>query len=207
MGRYTGPKNKIARRFGVNLGLKTNAAKVAKRLNQKPGQHGASRRRSSGTSFGKQLDEKQKAKFIYGLRERQFRGYVEEANRREGDSGVNLHQILESRLDNVVYRMGFAVTRAQARQFVNHGMFTVNGKKLNIPSYLVKTGDEIALRDNKQGKVIFENIVDQLSNATVPSWLKVDATAKKGSVLAKPMNDEFENAFDVKLIIEYYSTR
>ncbi len=206
MGRYTGPKNKIARRFGVNLGLKTNVAKVAKRLGQKPGQHGA-RRRSSASSFGKQLEEKQKAKFIYGLRERQFRGYAEEANRREGDSGVNLHQILESRLDNVVYRMGFAVTRAQARQFVNHGMFTVNGKKLNIPSYLVKTGDEIALKENKQSKKIFEPITEQLSNTKAPSWLKVDAAGKKGSVLSKPMHDDIENAFDVKLIIEYYSTR
>ncbi|OIO19423.1 MAG: 30S ribosomal protein S4 [Candidatus Magasanikbacteria bacterium CG1_02_41_34] len=206
MGRYTGPKNKIARRFGVNLGLKTNAAKVAKRLNQKPGQHGA-RRRSSTSSFGKQLEEKQKAKFIYGLRERQFRGYVEEANRREGDSGVNLNKILESRLDNVIYRMGFAVTRAQARQFVNHAMFTVNGKKLNIPSYLTKVGDEIALRDNKQGKKIFEPITDQLSNAKAPSWLKVDPSAKKGSVLSAPLQEEVENVFDVKLIIEYYSTR
>ncbi|KKS70681.1 MAG: 30S ribosomal protein S4 [Candidatus Magasanikbacteria bacterium GW2011_GWE2_42_7] len=191
MGRYTGPKNKIARRFGINLGLKSNAAKVAKRLNQKPGQHGA-RRRTSLSSFGKQLDEKQKAKFIYGLRERQFRGYVEEANRREGDSGVNLNQVLESRLDNVVYRMGFAVTRAQARQFVNHGMFTVNAKKLNIPSYLVKVGDEIQLRENKQSKKIFETITEQLTNATAPS---------------QPIKDDLDNVFDVKLIIEYYSTR
>ena len=206
MGRYTGPKNKIARRFGVNLGLKTNAAKVARRLTQKPGQHGA-RHRSSTSSFGKQLEEKQKAKFIYGLRERQFRGYVEEANRREGDSGVNVNHILESRLDNVVYRMGFAVTRAQARQLVNHGMFLVNGKKLDTPSYLVKSGDEIALRPNKIGKKIFETITDQLSNAKVPSWLKVEPTEKKGSVLSKPMQEDFENVFDVKLIVEYYSTR
>ncbi|HBB38577.1 MAG: 30S ribosomal protein S4 [Candidatus Magasanikbacteria bacterium GW2011_GWD2_43_18] len=206
MGRYTGPKNKIARRFGINLGLKSNAAKVAKRLNQKPGQHGA-RRRTSLSSFGKQLDEKQKAKFIYGLRERQFRGYVEEANRREGDSGVNLNQVLESRLDNVVYRMGFAVTRAQARQFVNHGMFTVNAKKLNIPSYLVKVGDEIQLRENKQSKKIFETITEQLTNATAPSWLKVDAAGKKGTVLTQPIKDDLDNVFDVKLIIEYYSTR
>src|SRR3989339_166706 len=204
MGRYTGPKNKIARRFGINLGLKSNAAKVAKRLNQKPGQHGA-RRRTSLSSFGKQLDEKQKAKFIYGLRERQFRGYVEEANRREGDSGVNLNQVLESRLDNVVYRMGFAVTRAQARQFVNHGMFTVNAKKLNIPSYLVKVGDEIQLRENKQSKKIFETITEQLTNATAPSWLKVDAAGKKGTVLTQPIKDDLDNVFDVKLIIEYYS--
>lgn len=206
MGRYTGPKNKIARRYGVNLGLKTNAAKVAKRLNQKPGQHGA-RRRNSASTFGKQLEEKQKAKFVYGLRERQFRSYVEEANRREGDSGVNLNHILESRLDNVVYRMGFAVTRAQARQIVGHGMFMVNGKKLNIPSYLVKVGDEISLRENKKSKKLFETITDQLSNAKIPSWMTVDASAHKGKIISKPLQDEVENVFDVKLIIEYYSTR
>ena len=99
------------------------------------------------------------------------------------------------------------MTRAQARQFVNHAMFTVNGKKLNIPSYLTKVGDEIALKDNKQGKKIFEPITDQLSNAKAPSWLKVDPSAKKGSVLSIPLQEDVENVFDVKLIIEYYSTR
>jgi small subunit ribosomal protein S4 len=206
MGRYIGPKNKIARRFGVNLGLKTNAAKVARRLNQRPGQHGAARRRSS-SSFGKQLDEKQKAKFVYGLREKQFRSYVEEANRQDGDSGVNLSKILESRLDNVVYRMGFAATRAQARQLVNHGMFMVNEKKLDIPSYLVKVGDELALRENKKKKKYFEIIVEQLANTTLPSWITVDPVAQSGKIIGVPTKEEFENVFDVKLIIEYYSTR
>ena len=134
MGRNIGPKNKIARRFGINLGLKTNASKVARRIKQAPGVHGPKRQRQTTSSFGKQLIEKQKAKYLYGLRERQFRSYVEEANRREGDSGENLKMLLEKRLDNVVYRMGFASTRAQARQFVGHGMFSVNGKKMNIPS-------------------------------------------------------------------------
>lgn len=206
MGRYIGPKNKIARRFGVNLGLKTNAAKVAKRLNQRPGQHGAQRRRSA-SSFGKQLDEKQKAKFVYGLRERQFRSYVEEANRRDGDSGVNLNKLLESRFDNVIYRMGFATTRAQARQLVSHSMFTVNGKKMNIPSYLVKVGDEIALKENKKQKKIFENISEQLANKALPSWVSVDAPAQTGKIIGEAQKDDFESVFDVKLIIEYYSTR
>lgn len=206
MGRFIGPKNKIARRFGVNLGLKTNAAKVAKRLNQRPGQHGAARRRSA-SSFGKQLDEKQKAKFVYGLREKQFRGYVEEANRRDGDSGVNLNQLLESRLDNVVYRMGYAGTRAQARQLVNHGMFTVNGKKLDIPSYLTKIGDVIAVRENKKQKKYFEIIAEQLANAVMPSWITMDPAAMSGKIIGVPTKEEFESVFDVKLIIEYYSTR
>jgi len=207
MGRYIGPKNKIARRFGVNLGLKTNPTKVAKRLGQRPGVHGPKRRRSSTSSYGKQLIEKQKAKFIYGLREKQFRGYVEEANRREGDSGINLQQILESRFDNVIYRMGFAVTRAQARQLVSHSMFLVNGKKMNIPSYLVKNGDEISLKENKTKKVIFDNISDRLSKHVGPSWLAIDAKKVTGKVLHKPAEKDFDKIFDVKLIIEYYSSR
>src|SRR3989338_4005221 len=118
MGRNIGPKNKLARRFGVNLGLKTNAAKVARRLAQPPGVHGPKKRMGGGSTFGKQLAEKQKAKIVYGLRENQFRRYVRESTRRTGDSGVNLQQMLERRFDNVVYRLGFAVTRAQARQMV-----------------------------------------------------------------------------------------
>jgi small subunit ribosomal protein S4 len=206
MGRYTGPKNKIARRFGVNLGLKTNAAKVAKRLNQKPGQHGANRR-ATLSSFGKQLEEKQKAKFVYGLRERQFRSYVEEASRREGDSGVNLHHVLEARLDNVVYRMGFGATRAQARQIVNHGMFTVNGKKMDIPSYQVKMGDVVAVHETKKKKKFFETMAEQLSGKVLPSWMTVDAGSLSGKITGVPVQDDLEQVFDVKLIIEYYSTR
>ncbi len=206
MGRYIGPKNKIARRFGVNLGLKTNAAKVARRLNQRPGVHGTGRPKSL-SSYGRQLVEKQKAKYVYGLRERQFRSYVNEANRREGDSGRNLQEILEARLDNVVYRMGFATTRAQARQFVNHGMFTVNGKKMGIPSYQVKIEDVVKLKDNKAKKVIFENITEKLSQASIPSWLAVDPTKKEGKIVSKPVEEDFDKVFDVTLIIEYYSTR
>ena len=130
MGRFIGPKNKIARRFGVNLGLKTNAAKVAKRLSQPPGVHGPGKRPKAATGFGKQLLEKQKARIVYGIRERQFRSYVDKATTLKGDSSVNLQIMLEMRLDNVVYRLGFAVTRAQARQMVSHKMFKVNGKPL-----------------------------------------------------------------------------
>lgn len=207
MGRYIGPKNKLARRFGINLGLKSNAAKVARRLNQKPGVHGPKRRRNSTSTFGKQLDEKQKAKFVYGMRERQFRSLVTEATRREGDSGVNLNQLLEQRLDNVIYRLGFAITRAQARQMVNHGMFTVNDKKMDIPSYQVKTGDVIAIKENKAKKKIFADMTEQLSKVEAPSWLSLDAKAKTGKVLHAPSPKDFENIFDVQLIIEYYSTR
>ena len=206
MGRYIGPKNKIARRFGVNLGLKTNAAKVARRLSQAPGVHGPNKRGKTKSNYGKQLEEKQKARFIYGLREGQFRSYVREAGRLEGNSSVNLQTLLEQRLDNVIYRLGFAVTRAQARQMVSHNLFTVNDKKMNIPSYLVRTGDVIAVKENKTKKKIFEKMSEQLSHATLPSWLTVDPNKHTGKVLHMPKDVDFNKKFDVKLIIEYYST-
>jgi small subunit ribosomal protein S4 len=207
MGRYIGPKNKIARRFGVNLGLKTNAAKVARRLSQKPGVHGPGARPTTPSSFGKQLLEKQKAKFIYGMREGQFRRFVAEATRLKGDSGVHLMQLLERRLDSVVYRLGFADTRAQARQFVGHAFFKVNGKSLNIPSHLVKVGDVIELKENKAKKKLFAEISEKLSKKELPSWLSVDPAKKSGKILNLPGKDDFERIFDVKFIIEYYSSR
>ncbi len=206
MGRYIGPKNKIARRFGVNLGLKTNAAKVAKRLSQRPGMHGEARRRGSST-FGKQLEEKQKAKFMYGLREKQFSKNVTEAIRLQGDSGVNLQGLLEKRFDNVIYRLGFAVTRAQARQMVGHNMFTVNGKKMNIPSYIVKIGDVITVKATKTKKKIFDTIEERLATADLPSWLTIDPSNMEGKVVSEPLDEDLDKVFDVKLIIEYYSTR
>ncbi|MFZ2978424.1 MAG: 30S ribosomal protein S4, partial [Candidatus Magasanikiibacteriota bacterium] len=123
------------------------------------------------------------------------------------DSGFNLQKMLEMRLDNVVYRLGFADTRAQARQFVGHNMFQVNGKKMNIPSYIVKVGDEISLKANKQKKKLFETITDKLSKANVASWLAVDAVKKSGKVLGEPKDMDFDKIFDVKLIIEFYSAR
>jgi len=207
MGKYIGPKNKIARRFGVNLGLKTNATKVARRLNQRPGAHGTKYRRGNLSSYGKQLAEKQKAKYMYNVREKQFRKYVEEANRHEGDSGVNLQQLLERRMDNAVYRLGFAGTRAQARQMVNHGMFTLNGKKMTIPSHRVKVGDEIAIKETKAKKKIFDGLDERMGNHECPSWLSYDIKARAGKVTGMPTVDDFEKIFDVKLIIEYFATR
>ncbi len=207
MGKYIGPKNKIARRFGVNLGLKSEATKVARRLGQMPGVHGPKKRAKGGSSYSKQLIEKQKAKFIYGIREAQFSRYVKEASSMKGDSGVNLQTILETRLDNVIYRMGFALTRAQARQMVNHGMFTVNGKNLNIPSHIVKVGDVIAVRDKKLKKSLFLDLEEKLSKVQLPSWISVDPKTKSGKILNLPTEQDFDKIFDVKLIIEYFSTR
>ncbi len=207
MGRYTGPKNKIARRFGVNLNLKSNPTKVAKRLGQAPGVHGPKKRKGTESTFGKQMIEKQKAKYVYGVREKQFRRYVEEATNQTGDSGVTLQQTLEMRLDNVVYRLGFAETRAQARQMVTHGMFMVNNRKLDIPSHIVSIGDVVGLKPNKAKKKLFENAGEKLSKKTLPSWITVDAAALSGKVLHKPNMNDVEKIFDVKLIIEYFSTR
>lgn len=207
MGKDIGPKNKLARRFGVNLGLKSNQTKVARRLSQPPGVHGPKKRAGAASSYGKQLLEKQKAKIIYGLRENQFRKYVKESTRKEGDSGLALQRLLEMRMDNVVYRLGFADTRAQARQFVGHNMFMLNGKKMNIPSHHVKVGDVIELKNNKQKKVIFETISDKLSKTVTPSWLSIDSAKKSGKVLSEPQDSDFDKIFDVKLIIEFYSAR
>lgn len=208
MGKNIGPKNKIARRFGVNLGLKTNAAKVARRLNQMPGVHGPSKKPGAGvTSFGKQLLEKQKAKAIYGLRERQFKRFVTEATRQKGDSGQHLLRLLEMRFDNVIYRLGFAVTRAQARQMVNHQMFLLNGKRMDIPSHIVRIGDVVTIKENKTKKKIFDGISEKLAKIDLPSWLSLDSAKMSGKVLGLPKTEDFERSFDVKLIIEYYSTR
>lgn len=207
MGRNIGPKNKIARRFGVNLGLKSNPVKVARRLQQPPGVHGNSGRRKTVSGYGKQLLEKQKAKFLYGIRERQFRRYVEMATAQAGDSGVHLQQMLEMRLDNVIYKSGIALTRAQGRQMVSHGMFLVNGKNMNIPSHLLKIGDTITLKENKRKKKLFENIAETLAKKEPPSWLAIDASAAAVKVTGKPADMDLERIYDVKLIIEYYSTR
>ncbi len=207
MAKYIGPKNKIARRFGINLGLKTNPNKVARRLSQPPGVHGPKKRAGASSSFGKQMLEKQKAKYLYGIRERQFNKYVKKASKMKGDSGLNLQRLLELRLDNVVYRLGYASTRAQARQLVVHGMFTVNGKKIDVPSHTLKAGDEIAVKDSKANKKIFDGISEKLQKAILPSWLSADPAKKSGKVLNPPEEKDFEKIFDVKLIIEYYSTR
>lgn len=207
MGRNIQPKNKIARRFGVNLGLKSNPAKVARRLSQPPGAHGSKKRAKASSSYGKQLLEKQKAKYIYGLRERQLTRYVKQASNMAGDSGLNLSRLLELRLDNVVYRLGFANTRAQSRQMVSHGMFKINNKKNNIPSHLLKIGDEILLAENKSQKKIFIGLEERLQNKELPGWLALVPDKKQGKILNLPGERDFEKIFDVRLIIEYYSTR
>lgn len=175
---------------------------MAKR-NYRPGMHGASPRRVS--EFGLQLREKQKAKAIYGIMERQFRRYYEQASKKVGITGDALLQMLEMRLDNAVYRLGFATSRPQARQLVAHGFFEVNGKKVNIPSYSVRVGDEIKVAENKKNSTYIKNVTPVINNTKTVEWLGLEPKSLSGKVLSAPNKDQVENTINTQLIVEYYS--
>ncbi len=200
MARETGPKNRIARRFAVDLGLKTNAGKLQRRLNIPPGQHGRKGTRKK-SNFGIQLLEKQKARYIYGILEKQFRRYMEKAKRNPAATGIEFLRLLELRLDNVLYRLGMAPTRAAARQLVSHGHVTVNGKKIDIPSYEVSIGDVIALTAKATKIPAIASMLEQTSN--VPNWL--ERKAHVGKVTSVPERDHIDAQIDENLIVEYYS--
>ncbi len=207
MARYTDASCKLCRREGQKLFLKgercyTNKCAVGRRP-YAPGQHGAQRKKIS--EYGLQLREKQKAKRFYGLLESQFRKYFEIANRKKGVTGENLLQLLESRLDNVVYRLGFGTTRAEARQLVTHGHFTVNGKKLNIPSYIVKVGDTVDVSEKGKKSVRFKEILDITGAKIVPKWLEVDQENLKGKIVALPAREDIDLNVQEHLIVELYS--
>ena len=157
------------------------------------------------SEYGLQLKEKQKTKFIYGVLERQFRNYFEMASNKKGVTGENLLQILESRLDNVVYRLGYANTRAHARQFVNHGQFEVNGKKVNIPSYLVKVGDVITIKENRQDNKTLKANIEQNSGRAIPKWLEMDAKNLSGKVVKLASREDIDIPIEEHLIVELYS--
>ena len=201
MARYTGPKIKLSRKFGAALTPK--ADKYLAKRNYRPGMHGQNPQRIS--EFGLQLREKQKAKAIYGIMERQFRRYYEKASKKVGVTGDALLQMLEPRLDNVVYRLGFAQTRPQARQLVNHGFFKVNGKKVNIPSLALKVGDEISIAENKQNSQYLKILTPVLVNAKVVEWLSLDTKNFSGKVLSNPSREQMENLINTQLIVEHYS--
>jgi small subunit ribosomal protein S4 len=209
MARYTGPKMRLSRREGIDLGLKsspTNASgKPKSKKKYPPGQHGQRRTRRQ-SEYGLQLREKQKVRRYYGVLERQFRRHYDEAVRRGGVTGDNLLQVLESRLDNTVYRMGFAVTRAQARQLVVHGHFVVNGRKTDIPSYQVRPGDEITIRTTSKETVYFKDYQVVLESQRPPDWVSVNVSDLSGKVLSLPARDQMElPPFNEALIVEYYS--
>ncbi len=199
--RYTGPKVKKARRLGMAFTAKD--AKVMQRRPSVPGQHGQNRVRIS--EYGMQLREKQKMKVNYGIMERQFRNYFEKALRKSGVTGDNLLKLLEMRLDNIVFRLGFAETRQQARQLVSHGFFTVGGKAVNIPSFKVKVGNLIQFKDIKQKNKYTELLKEKLKAFTSPEWVEVDKAGLSGKVLSEPTSDLVQNTINTQLIVEHYS--
>ena len=207
MSRYKDEQCRICRREGQKLFLKGSRCYTDKcsitRRNYAPGEHGQGRKKIS--EYGTQLREKQKTKAFYGVGEKQFRKYFEMAENKKGITGENLLQILESRLDNVVYRLGFGTSRAQARQLVNHGHFEVNGKKVDIPSYLLKAGDVITVREiKKDNKTIKEN-VEANSSRPVPEWLEKDPEKMQGKVLRLASREDVDLPVEEHLIVELYS--
>ena len=206
MARYLGPKAKLSRREGTDLFLKSARRSISDKakFDSKPGQHG----RTSGqrmSDFGLQLREKQKVKRMYGVLERQFRRYFAMADQQKGNTGNNLLSLLESRLDNVVYRMGFGSTRAEARQLVSHKAITVNGHQVNIPAYLVKSGDVVGVREKskKQGRVL--EALQLATQVGLPAWVDVNIDKAEGIFKKAPDRDEFAADINESLIVELYS--
>jgi len=208
MARYTGPVCRLCRREGIKLFLKSERCYTSKCALERratiPGQHGQGRR-GKVSDYGLHLREKQKTRRIYGVLENQFRRYFAVAKRKKGVSGSILLQMLESRLDNVVFRLGLAGSRVEARQLVRHGHFNVNGKRVDIPSYLLKANDVIEVRSKSRSSVKFAGLSENLGSKTLVSWLQLDAEAMRGTVLRLPTREEIDVPVAENLIIEYYS--
>ena len=207
MARYTGEQCRICRRNGEKLFLKgsrcyTDKCSISRR-NYAPGQHGQKKTKLS--AYGTQLREKQKTKSYYGVGEKQFRKYFEMASNKKGITGENLLQILESRLDNVVYRLGFGSSRTQARQLVNHALFEVNGRRVDIPSFLVKPGDVISVRESKKNAGVIKANVEENAAKPVPEWLEKNAESLSGKVLRLAAREDIDIPVEEHLIVELYS--
>ncbi len=209
MARYTGPSCRLCRREGCKLYLKgercmTDKCAIARR-EQAPGQHGAGSGRRRVKEYSLQLREKQKAKRYYGILEKQFENYFKKADRKEGQTGENLLTMIERRLDNVVYRMGMADSRKEARQLVLHAHFTVNGKKVNIPSYEVRKGDVIALKETSRKLEKFKVLIENITARTVPAWMDVDKENIVCTIKELPKREDVDFPFEEHLIVELYS--
>jgi small subunit ribosomal protein S4 len=205
MARYIGPKCKLMRREGTDIGLKSSLRDTETKCNMKqvPGQHGA--RRSRLTDYGIQLRMKQMIRRYYGVLEKQFRRYYQMADRQKGSTGDNLLLLLESRLDNVVYRLGFACTRAEARQLVNHSSVLLNGEKCNIPSRLLSPGDVVEIRERCKAQLRIKAALELAQQAAQPDWLDVDATKMAGTFKASPKMTDLPAEFKINLVVELYS--
>jgi small subunit ribosomal protein S4 len=201
MARYTGPRVRITRRFGVPI---FGPTKYLERRNYPPGVHGPKSRRKL-TDYGLGLVEKQKLRYYYGLLERQFRGVYERALRRRGVTGEQMLQILETRLDNVVYHLGFGTTRAAARQLVGHGHVKVNGRKVSIPSFALKVSDVIEIKDSARSRQIATRNLESATSRAVPDWLSLSKDAFKGTVMRVPSMEEINPIANVQAVVEFYS--
>lgn len=208
MARYSGPVCRLCRREGMKLFLKGERCYTGKcaidRRAYAPGQHGQARAKKP-TDFGLQLREKQKARRLYGVMEKQFRSYFDEAARRKGVTGENLLSLLERRLDNVVLQLGFAASRAEGRQLVNHGHFTINGRKVDIASYSVRVGEVIAVKEGSKSSPRIKQLLENLGSRTVPGWLSLDANSASGTVVALPTREDIQLPIQEHLIVEKYS--
>ena len=201
MARYTGPRVRISRRFGVPI---FGPSKYLERRNYGPGVHGPKSRRKH-TEYGLGLIEKQKLRYYYGLMERQFRGVYEKALRRRGVTGEQMLQILETRLDNIVFHLGFANSRAAARQMVGHGHIKVNGKKVNIPSYAVKVNDVVEVKDGSVSRQLATKNLESATSRPVPDWLSLTKDAFKGVIMRIPTRDEIQPIANEQAVVEFYS--
>jgi small subunit ribosomal protein S4 len=203
MARYTGPKVKISRRLGVNIFENDKGSKALNKRPYPPGEHGRSRRRQP-SEYLLQLQEKQKAKYIYGVLERQFSNLYKEASRQKGVTGENLLRMLEQRLDNIVFRAGWAATRPQARQFVGHGLVNVNGRRVDIPSYRVRKGDVISLRDKPRQMIVIRHNMDTIDRLK-PAWLELGDNGFQVTVNELPVREQIDVPVREQLIVELYS--
>ena len=204
MARYTGPKVRVSRRLGTNIFENEKGRKALERRPFPPGQHGRTRRRNAGSEYLAQLQEKQKAKYIYGVLERQFRRMYEEANRLQGPTGENLLRLLETRLDNIVFRAGWAETRPQARQFVSHGKILVNGKRVDIASFRVSKGDVVSLHPKARNMIVIQHNIDVLDRRLV-GWLEAGDAGKQVTVRDLPQREHIDVPVREQLIVELYS--
>lgn len=204
MAKFTGPKGKIVRRFGENIYGNPKFDRLLEKRNYPPGQHGnGGKFRKRVSDYGLHLKEKQKLRYTYLILERQFRNYFSKADKMKGMTGVNLLQLLERRLDTVVYRMGFARTIMQSRQFVNHGHVVVNGRKVDIPSFLVKPGDVVEIREKSRNMIAIQEAMDASANPY--TWLQVEKEKFMGTFLDIPARENIPVNIDERLIVEYYS--
>ena len=207
MARYTGPVCRLCRREGKKLYLKGDRCVSGKcaldRRNTAPGQHGAATKKLK--EYGKQTREKQSARRYYGVLEKQFVNYYEEATRQQGMTGENLLKLLERRFDNVVYRMGLASSRKEARQLVRHAHFTLNGKKADIPSIILKVGDVVALKDKSRSSEKIKGLMENMANTNAPKWLELNAEAASAKMIALPAREDVDFDFNEQLIVEFYS--